>query len=344
MSPVRRERHANRPDIRSADVGAHLLRYGTVANGAACGATVAFRHRANYVPTDFGASGTAALPSAKRRHEDGIDSNVSQADRPLRRTHRPCPHLPSTDVDGRLALRGTLDIHGVTEAERILKRSWGKGIPRTLDLAGLDHLDTPGALLLCALRNKGVELTGVRAEHQSLLDLICGLDLEAAAEAARRVAGARVRHAARQGRGRGVARHPRRDRVRRTRRERRRLRARAPERVAVAVDFPPDRRNRRRRAADRRAPGGDDQHRHRVSGRRPAAALRRRGPHHRPRRSVGAARDGRADHRDSRRRALGLRVHRRDRRHARARGSRRARGHGTRSASSCSWCRGSSVS
>ena len=54
----------------------------------------------------------------------------------------------------------------------------GKGKERSLDLAGLDHLDTPGALLLCALRDKGVELTGVGPEHQSLLDLICGLDLK----------------------------------------------------------------------------------------------------------------------------------------------------------------------
>ncbi len=82
---------------------------------------------------------------------------------------------------------------------------------------------------------------------------------EAAAEAARGVAGARIRHPARQGRGRGVARHARRDRVRRTRRERGRLRARASQRVAGAVDFPPGRRNGRRGAADRRAPCSDDQ-------------------------------------------------------------------------------------
>jgi len=108
----------------------------------------------------------------------------TESTRTLRRPIGRAPKTPSQpafavdDVDGRLALRGTLDIHGVAEAERILKRSWGKGKARTLDLAGLDHLDTPGALLLCALRNKGVELTGVGAEHQSLLDLICRLDLK----------------------------------------------------------------------------------------------------------------------------------------------------------------------
>jgi len=47
-----------------------------------------------------------------------------------------------------------------------------------LDVAGLDSLDTPGALFLCGLRDKGVKLTGIRAEHKALLDLICGLDLK----------------------------------------------------------------------------------------------------------------------------------------------------------------------
>jgi phospholipid/cholesterol/gamma-HCH transport system permease protein len=80
--------------------------------------------------------------------------------------------------DGNPALRGTLDIRTVAQAARGLERAWGKAGSRALDLGSLDHLDTPGALLLCALRNKEVELTGVRPEHQSLLDLICGLHLE----------------------------------------------------------------------------------------------------------------------------------------------------------------------
>ncbi|OYZ59053.1 MAG: hypothetical protein B7Y21_00435 [Hydrogenophilales bacterium 16-61-112] len=50
--------------------------------------------------------------------------------------------------------------------------------PPGLDIAGLDGLDTPGALFLCGLRDKGVELAGIRAEHRALLDLICGLDLK----------------------------------------------------------------------------------------------------------------------------------------------------------------------
>jgi len=87
------------------------------------------------------------------------------------------PALVVDSRNGTPALRGTLDIHTVTQAERSLEQAWGKGKSRTLDLGGLDRLDTPGALLLCALRKEGVELTGVRSEHQSLLDLICGLDL-----------------------------------------------------------------------------------------------------------------------------------------------------------------------
>ncbi len=45
-------------------------------------------------------------------------------------------------------------------------------------MPGSDHVDTPGALFLCGLVDKGVKLTGVRVEHQALLDLICGLDLK----------------------------------------------------------------------------------------------------------------------------------------------------------------------
>ncbi len=55
---------------------------------------------------------------------------------------------------------------------------WSKpGPSRQLDTALLDSLDTPGALFLCGLRDKGVVLIGVRADHRALLDLIYGLDL-----------------------------------------------------------------------------------------------------------------------------------------------------------------------
>ena len=89
---------------------------------------------------------------------------------------------PSTVVvsgDGnRLALAGALEIGTLAEARNSLKKWPKQGSSRSLDIARLDSLDTPGALFLCGLRDKGAELTGIRAEHRALLDLICGLDLK----------------------------------------------------------------------------------------------------------------------------------------------------------------------
>jgi len=77
-----------------------------------------------------------------------------------------------------LALVGALDIGTLAEARNSLEK-WSKhGPSRSLDLAKLENLDTPGALFLCGLHDKGVELTGIRAEHRALLDLICQLDLK----------------------------------------------------------------------------------------------------------------------------------------------------------------------
>jgi phospholipid/cholesterol/gamma-HCH transport system permease protein len=74
----------------------------------------------------------------------------------------------------RLELEGVLDIHTLALAES----AFGKSGSRVLDLGKLSGLDTTGALFLCGLRKKMVELTGVRAEHKALLDLVCGLDLK----------------------------------------------------------------------------------------------------------------------------------------------------------------------
>ena len=91
--------------------------------------------------------------------------------------------FPTVTVSGdgdRLALQGVLDIRTLTEAEdslkQWLKRRLGGHRRRALDLGNLSGLDTPGALFLCRLREKGVELTGIRAEHKALLDLISGLE------------------------------------------------------------------------------------------------------------------------------------------------------------------------
>ena len=95
----------------------------------------------------------------------------------------PQPVPPRVVVQGegdRLALEGVLDIRTVPEARAAL-RQWlgkrGKG-QAELDLGKLGGLDTPGALFLCGLGEKGVQVTAVRTEHRALLDLVCNLELE----------------------------------------------------------------------------------------------------------------------------------------------------------------------
>ncbi len=77
-----------------------------------------------------------------------------------------------------LALQGVLDIHTLSEAKQALTRELKLHKAQALELGGLVRLDSPGAMFLCGLRGKGMKLTGVRAEHQKLLDLICGLALK----------------------------------------------------------------------------------------------------------------------------------------------------------------------
>src|SRR5689334_9996807 len=72
------------------------------------------------------------------------------------------------------ALEGTLDIRTIAEARESLKPRK----LRALALGDLSGLDTPGALFLCGLREKGVKLTGIRPEHKAVLDLIGGLELK----------------------------------------------------------------------------------------------------------------------------------------------------------------------
>jgi phospholipid/cholesterol/gamma-HCH transport system permease protein len=91
------------------------------------------------------------------------------------------PSLPTVAIRGdgdRSELEGTLDIRTLAEARDSLKQWLKRRKAPALDLGNLTGLDTPGALLLCELRDQGVELTGVRAEHKALLDLVCGLELE----------------------------------------------------------------------------------------------------------------------------------------------------------------------
>jgi phospholipid/cholesterol/gamma-HCH transport system permease protein len=88
------------------------------------------------------------------------------------------PGITVTGEGERFALKGVLDIHTLTVARgEVLLALKNDGSP-ALDISGIDQLDTPGALFLCELRSHGAQLTGTRAEHQRLLDLIVGLDLK----------------------------------------------------------------------------------------------------------------------------------------------------------------------
>jgi phospholipid/cholesterol/gamma-HCH transport system permease protein len=87
--------------------------------------------------------------------------------------------LAVTGEGERLALEGALDIRTLAQAREALARLLGARGKRSLDLARLESLDTPGALFLCGLRNDDVSLTGVRGEHQALLDLVCRLEAKA---------------------------------------------------------------------------------------------------------------------------------------------------------------------
>ena len=93
----------------------------------------------------------------------------------------PAPASPAVAIvaDGvRSALTGHLDIQTLADAERSFKHWLKQRKSRALDLGDLTGLDTPGALLLCDLRRQGVDLTGVSAAHQALLDLVCGLEIK----------------------------------------------------------------------------------------------------------------------------------------------------------------------
>lgn len=85
--------------------------------------------------------------------------------------------LAVTGEGERLALEGALDIRTLAQAREALSRVLGRRAPRSIDLARLESLDTPGALFLCGLRDdQHVSLTGVRGEHQALLELVCRLE------------------------------------------------------------------------------------------------------------------------------------------------------------------------
>ena len=243
------------------------------------------------------------------------------------------PSPPTVVVSGdgdRLALAGALEIGTLAEARNSLQKWSKQGSSRSLDIAKLDSLDTPGALFLCGLRDKGVKLTGVRAEHRALLDLIGGLDLKPLPKIE---SVPRWRQIVIQlGKGAHDARHDALDIITFVGRAASWTGQRpdAPGLPAPGFDLAAHSGNRHSCAAHHRPDGRHDRDRHRLPGRCPAAPLWRRGLHHQPGGGVGIARNGRADHRHHGGRPLGLRIHRRNRRHEDAGGSRRAQSDGDR--------------
>lgn len=94
------------------------------------------------------------------------------------------PVAPAVSLSGtgeRLALQGDLALPTLPSFQRALarqRRTTPDAAARELDLARLRHLDTPGALLLCRLRDEGLRLVGLRPEHAGLLELVGGLDVQ----------------------------------------------------------------------------------------------------------------------------------------------------------------------
>lgn len=75
-----------------------------------------------------------------------------------------------------MALAGVLDVHSLGKVRRTLAPWLLERAPRSLDLGKLVGLDTSGALFLCELRNRHVELIDLSAEHGQLLDMVCDLE------------------------------------------------------------------------------------------------------------------------------------------------------------------------
>ena len=74
------------------------------------------------------------------------------------------------------AMDGMLDLRSIELARHSLEAWLKPGKSRKLDLAKLSGLDTTGALFLCELRDRKVELTHASAEHSQFLELIGGLE------------------------------------------------------------------------------------------------------------------------------------------------------------------------
>jgi phospholipid/cholesterol/gamma-HCH transport system permease protein len=88
----------------------------------------------------------------------------------------PAPGFTVEKNGDKIAAAGDLDIHTLEAAKQALQDS--PAAKASLDVGSIVALDTPGALFLCELQNSGVRLTGIKAEHRNLLELVGGLPHE----------------------------------------------------------------------------------------------------------------------------------------------------------------------
>jgi phospholipid/cholesterol/gamma-HCH transport system permease protein len=104
------------------------------------------------------------------------EERVFCATMPRASTASRSPAIAIEAQGARIAVGGALVVRTLPELEAELGRR-AREPPRTLDLAGLSELDTPGALYLSALRAGGISLAGLRSDHRGLVDMVGALDL-----------------------------------------------------------------------------------------------------------------------------------------------------------------------
>jgi phospholipid/cholesterol/gamma-HCH transport system permease protein len=93
----------------------------------------------------------------------------------------PAPGFSVHQNGEQIVAEGDLDIYTLEAAKQAMRNS--PSGQASFDVGGLKTLDTPGALYLCELQARGMRLTGVKAEHQNLLELVGGLPHEPLPEA-----------------------------------------------------------------------------------------------------------------------------------------------------------------
>ncbi len=86
--------------------------------------------------------------------------------------YQPGCRIAGEGPSARIAISGAWTLAAIEDAHRALQGMGGSGA-QEIDLAGLLHLDTAGALALVSLRNTtggAAQFVNVRTEHRILLD------------------------------------------------------------------------------------------------------------------------------------------------------------------------------